>query len=66
MNDIKVNDEVFSKNDSEIYGVVSEVNGTNVVVQYDDGCEEDLECTVKNSMFSKSDDCWELPNWTLR
>ena len=62
--EIKVGDDVFTKNDYEVYAKVTAVNGSDVTVSY--GEDEDFITIVDKSVFYK--DTYgelQLPNWTL-
>ena len=65
--EILIGDAVFTKNNTEIYGTVEDVDGNNITVSYNTKCEEDCSCIVNDSTFTDSGDgdCWYLPNWTL-
>ena len=61
MREIKIGDEVFSKNDSEVYARV--VNVSKRSIEISDGDEYD---TIERRLFSDLDGTtWELPNWSI-
>ncbi len=62
----KVGDRIFSKNDTEIYGNIKSISGSNVEVSMKVQDDETKIFKLNISKFSRKEDgMWSFPNWTF-
>ena len=62
----KVGDRIFSKNDTEIYGNIKSISGSNVEVSMKVQDDENKTFKLNISKFSRKEDgMWSFPNWTF-